>query len=113
MSCFNLSSEYYASPWLLTFFAVLSSGHSETGRPEAFDLHFTLTVIDLYLLEGSVALVRVCLGILEALQEEIEALSYEETLVFMKSFQIPNGSNKSLIYNFTTDSEGFFSRCLL
>lgn len=61
---------------------MLSTGSDK----RSFDLHFTLTALDLYLLEGPVALVRVCLGILEALQQDILPLSYEETLVFMKSF---------------------------
>ena len=76
-------------------------------------MNFTLTVIDLYLLEGVVALVRVCLGILDVLQEDLVNLTYEETLVFMKSFTLPfKVERKSTLYQMTTDSETFFGKAL-
>lgn len=69
--CFDIGSEYYASPWLLTFFAVLSPQKHRSSTDSintAFDLNFVLTAIDLFLLEGIISLIRICLGILSAIK---------------------------------------------
>jgi hypothetical protein len=125
-----VTSEYYASPWLLTFFAVLGPQHHKTpsGQLESttcFDLNFTLSVIDLFLLEGIVALVRICLGLLGALAPILITLDHEDLLVYLKTFTCPaleeglgtisngTGSRKrSVIQDITTDCEAFFARTL-
>jgi len=86
-----LSAEYYASPWLLTFFAVLSPQRSNHNSYDsgAFDLNFMLIAIDLFLLEGVVALIRVCLSILNSIEDDLKDLTSDETLVYMKSFVLP------------------------
>jgi hypothetical protein len=95
-----------------------------------------LTSIDLFLLEGTVALVRTCLGILSAIQckasqilfslVDVLDLTYEETLVYMKTFVLPDraddtvlsagittsSSKRSLLWAVTTDCQTFYSNAL-
>ncbi len=68
-SGFNLGADYYASPWLLTFFSVLQPQQkASTRQKSSFDLYFVLSAIDLFLLEGVIGLIRICLGILSAIK---------------------------------------------
>jgi hypothetical protein len=80
-----LSSEFYASQWLFTFFSI--------DLP--FDIVFI--AIDLFLLEGFSAFIRVCLALLKLIESnyihyimliigELFELSFDESLVFLKTF---------------------------
>ena len=60
-----------------------------------------LSAIDLFLLEGVVALIRICLCILSAIKgttlnrfsyiflDDLRDLDFEETLIYMKTFVLP------------------------
>lgn len=79
-----MSSEFYASQWLFTFFSI--------------DLPFDIVyiAIDLFLLEGYSALIRICLALLKLIEsntlpylnaiDELFELPYDESLVFLKTF---------------------------
>jgi hypothetical protein len=69
----NVSSEFYASQWLFTFFSIDLS----------FDIVFI--VMDLFLLEGFTAFIRICLALLQLIQQELLNLSYDESLVYLKT----------------------------
>lgn len=86
----NIGSDFYASQWLLTFFSI--------------DLPFDIVFIamDLFLLEGYSAFIRICLALLKLIQGtsyhpipiythfciigELLKLDYEECLVYLKTF---------------------------
>jgi hypothetical protein len=68
----TIPTEIYASNWFLTLFSN--------------DLPFDLTpcVIDIFLLEGNKGLLRIALGLLSFLQEDLLRMkSYDDLMVFM------------------------------
>lgn len=42
--------------------------------------------MDLFLLEGFSAFIRICLALLKLIQDELLNLSYDESLVYLKTF---------------------------
>ena len=70
----DLSSEFYASQWVLTLFSI------------DLPVEIVFIVIDLFLLEGYSALIRICLTLLKLKESEIFEMSYDESLVFLKTF---------------------------
>jgi hypothetical protein len=68
----TIPTDIYASNWFITLFCN--------------DLPFDMTpsIIDVYLLEGNKGLLRVALGLLSLLQEDLlEMTAYEDLMVFM------------------------------
>ena len=70
----SITAEFFASQWLFTFFSI--------DLP--FDIVFA--AIDMFLLEGYSALIRICLSLLYLIEEELISLPFEEALVYLKTF---------------------------
>ncbi len=59
-------------------------------------------MIDLFLLEGYSALIRICLTLLKLIEGDLIQLSYDESLVYLKTFA----------RHLETDSEEFFKQAM-
>jgi len=83
-----VSSQFYASGWLFTFFAV------------DFPIDFVFMAIDLFLLEGYSSFIKIILAILSSIRDSLKEMDCDEALVFFKTFA------KSLL----TDLDTFFCK---